>query len=726
MFKQSPLCFAIAAAMMLPATAMAEIEVTTHLKNETAIFLKDGQATSSARSMLDDREHDAGDLAKFENSAKFFINGDLGEDSSWHAEVNFIYDTEAYDSDYKGHQLYTEHDWFRELYADTEFAGWSGRFGKQQVVWGTADGIKLLDIINPTDFRELVQNTFEDSRIPIWMANVERDIGENSNIQFIVSEVRANVIPGLDDDGANGHPFVAKGVDTITGDVNGFLNVAPALGRVATSFNSAAFAGLIGGVPSPAGLTVTSALTVEGFAGAPLDVGAATPAILLPGQPGYGTSPTSFIVPGQIPLNGIAQFGLSDGSFVDPNGNANVTNLMPVTGPTAAETRWDPTNPTSAFEYMSNATFATFNTFDGITTNYVRDYPDGSANAGFRFKHTFNNGLNVSANYFHHYGANPDVNIDWYDPSTGEKLTVQRAPVADFISNTTGAPGPDGIPDFADPTISLTPDEVATDLSAPGASPTTLLLHNDAGVFYGTFDPTGGFQSVDPSTGNFLNTNTTKPELRFTEELHRIDSFGASFDLGLNTEIPIVIRGEFLYDHNDRQPVVDKRLLAVGDISNALKMEKADYFKYVLGVDVTVLTNLLVSTQFIQFRNLDYVDDDRKCVTQTGKTFDCSTYTADFATLSMENGLNQGWENKEFVSFFLSKPFGEDQLGRWNNIIIWEEGGGYWNRLDAEYSVTDNLIVGGELNFYWGDEDTQFGQFEDSSNAQVSVKYILE
>ena len=46
-----------------------------------------------------------------------------------------------------------------------------------------------------------------------------------------------------------------------------------------------------------------------------------------------------------------------------------------------------------------------------------------------------------------------------------------------------------------------------------------------------------------------------------------------------------------------------------------------------------------------------------------------------------------GYETKEFVSLFLSKPIGEDQLGRWNNIIMWEEGDGWWNRLNAD-SVT--------------------------------------
>ncbi len=151
-----------------------------------------------------------------------------------------------------------------------------------------------------------------------------------------------------------------------------------------------------------------------------------------------------------------------------------------------------------------------------------------------------------------------------------------------------------------------------------------------------------------------------------------------------------------------------------------------DKFSYVIGVDITVLTNMLISGQFIQQNNLDFVDDKRTCTSQAGNTYDCSRYTGDFSTLHLTNGMNKGWENKEFYSLFLSKPFGESQLGRWNNIIMAEDGGGYWNRFDVEYSFTDEFIGSAELNFYWGDENTTFGQFKESSNAQIGLKYIWE
>ena len=704
MFKRSLINRAVFSALLLPGAVLAEVEVSGYIKNETSVFSRSGQVTGEGKTMLDDSGHDSGDLLKFENSARMFVNGDLGEESSWHAEVNAIYDTEGVNSDYKGHLNYSQHDWLRELYIDTRFSDWDFRIGKQQVVWGTADGIKLLDIINPTDYRELVQNTMEDSRIPIWMLKAERNVGDSGNIQFIVSQVEENKIPGLNSNGDSGHPFIMKGVDTITGRVNGFQSIAPALSKVAASFNFNAVAGAFGA--SPGGLTPFGGLTVNGFAGGL-------------GLSGFG---------GHIDLNGIAQGGTGPQPEL---GNANVTNLMDVTGPTAAEVNWNPAKPQSAFEYMSAATFATFNTFtgcsgvgtctaadsfNGITTSWKKDYPnDADANFGLRYKGNLENGLNYSVNYFYHYGANPDVNLSWHDPSTGEKLRVQRA-----------LAGGGGVPNLA-----TNLDEHLngiTDFSTPG-NQTTILLRNSAGAYYGAFDPT--------------LLNGTKglgaPELRFTESLHRIHSIGTSFDYAIDTAFaPIVIRGEFLYDKNDTQAVIDKRLLAIGDLSSALKMEEADYFKYVLGVDVTVLKNLLISGQFIQFRNLDYKDTHRRCTTQAGQnvgagagaasqyTFDCSKYTGDLATLNLANGLNQAYKNKEFYSLFFSKPFGPSDEHRWNNIVMYEEGGGWWNRFDMEYSFTDNLIGTAELNQYWGDEDTQFGQFKDSSNVQLGIRYLFD
>jgi len=73
----------------------------------------------------------------------------------------------------------------REWYLDTEMAGVFWRLGKQQVVWGQADGLKVLDVINPQSYREFILDDFDDSRIPLWMINAEIPIGDDDSLQFI-------------------------------------------------------------------------------------------------------------------------------------------------------------------------------------------------------------------------------------------------------------------------------------------------------------------------------------------------------------------------------------------------------------------------------------------------------------------------------------------------------------------------------------------------------------
>ncbi len=73
----------------------------------------------------------------------------------------------------------------RELYLDTEWAGAVWRLGKQQVVWGEADGLKVLDKVNPQSFREFILDEFDDSRIPTWMINGELPLGGDSSLQLL-------------------------------------------------------------------------------------------------------------------------------------------------------------------------------------------------------------------------------------------------------------------------------------------------------------------------------------------------------------------------------------------------------------------------------------------------------------------------------------------------------------------------------------------------------------
>lgn len=73
----------------------------------------------------------------------------------------------------------------RELYWDRDIGDMFLRLGKQQIVWGEADGLRVLDQINPLSFREFVMPDFEDRRIPLWTAQLEMPLGADSLAQLI-------------------------------------------------------------------------------------------------------------------------------------------------------------------------------------------------------------------------------------------------------------------------------------------------------------------------------------------------------------------------------------------------------------------------------------------------------------------------------------------------------------------------------------------------------------
>lgn len=61
----------------------------------------------------------------------------------------------------------------RELYADFLLDDVDVRVGKQFVVWGVLEGVRITDEINPMDFRELILPDLLDYRIPLWMAKFD-------------------------------------------------------------------------------------------------------------------------------------------------------------------------------------------------------------------------------------------------------------------------------------------------------------------------------------------------------------------------------------------------------------------------------------------------------------------------------------------------------------------------------------------------------------------------
>ncbi len=217
-------------------------------------------------------------------------------------------------------------------------------------------------------------------------------------------------------------------------------------------------------------------------------------------------------------------------------------------------------------------------------------------------------------------------------------------------------------------------------------------------------------------------------EYKFTEKTNRVHNLGGMVSKVVNKDsLPIMLKGEFLYQKDVTTTIIDQSKCKNGggvaskiagskctgtgagdELDKMLTNQKGDAFKYVLGAN-TQIGNKMMGLQFIQMRNMDFVDE-------------LTRHTADRAVMTMDNGLKKALENRELYSFFIGGPFGQGMKHKWTNILIYEEGDGYWNRLSLDYNLQKDLMGTLQWNQYWGDENTQFGQFKDSSNVQAGLK----
>ena len=108
---------------------------------------------------------------------------------------------------------------FRELYADAVKGDFWFRVGKQQIVWGKTDFFRLQDVINPIDFgQHFFFDSFEDIRIPQWMASVQWKMGSlgpltDNAVQVVWNFDRYQSVGLGNPSQFWGHPF-AKDIST--------------------------------------------------------------------------------------------------------------------------------------------------------------------------------------------------------------------------------------------------------------------------------------------------------------------------------------------------------------------------------------------------------------------------------------------------------------------------------------------------------------------------------
>ncbi|MEN8223861.1 MAG: DUF1302 family protein [Bacteroidota bacterium] len=78
----------------------------------------------------------------------------------------------------------------REIYLDLYFNNFDIRIGKQQIVWGKADGVFITDIVSPLNLTEFLLPDFDEIRIGVYAAKVDYYFG-NSTIEAIWKPIYA-------------------------------------------------------------------------------------------------------------------------------------------------------------------------------------------------------------------------------------------------------------------------------------------------------------------------------------------------------------------------------------------------------------------------------------------------------------------------------------------------------------------------------------------------------
>jgi hypothetical protein len=198
LFSVSTFLFLLFSSSAFALNVTDKLTISGFIKNETAVRLEEWDKFMKIENMAQLE-------VEYRLTPQIYIFGILREwyDSAYDAEEDWEHNRKIL-----GRTKGT--DWLREFYIDYYSNKLDIRIGKQQVVWGTADGVKLLDVVCPMDMREFVLDEFAESRIPLWMLKVEYSPKVDGTIQFLlIPDFEANFIPPA------GSPF------TFTATANG-------------------------------------------------------------------------------------------------------------------------------------------------------------------------------------------------------------------------------------------------------------------------------------------------------------------------------------------------------------------------------------------------------------------------------------------------------------------------------------------------------------------------
>lgn len=154
----------------------SKFDFSGYLKNETAYRFREPRSFTKIRDILYlDAKY------PINETARVFFAGWAYHDLVYNL---FDYDTVAARSERNQEEplvfverLAEERDShvmaIRELYVDASWGELEMRVGKQYVIWGVLEGVRIVDEINPMDFREMILPDLLDYRISLWTLKLD-------------------------------------------------------------------------------------------------------------------------------------------------------------------------------------------------------------------------------------------------------------------------------------------------------------------------------------------------------------------------------------------------------------------------------------------------------------------------------------------------------------------------------------------------------------------------
>lgn len=166
-----------------------DVEHSLELRNENALLTDDA---SLQKAQFDAQlELEFG----FDDGARVVAIGELSSDVKDKIEPR-RFDASSYSDASKPLGLGTAGTLeLRELFYEKEMGKTLLKVGKMQTVWGKADGIKLIDRLNPQDFSEFILDDFEDSRIALWSLSLTHSFKDSELEMVWIPDTTYNKIP---------------------------------------------------------------------------------------------------------------------------------------------------------------------------------------------------------------------------------------------------------------------------------------------------------------------------------------------------------------------------------------------------------------------------------------------------------------------------------------------------------------------------------------------------